>query len=293
MINGGLVIIKEALNSLKPMERKAANYILEHPEEIVRLSVQKLAELSGVSEATIVRLARSLHLKGFQELKLKIAADLATEQKTAASYQEIRIDGSIRSLIDSISNNNMQSIQDTMTILSPAEVEKAIDALAVARKINVYGVGASAVIALDFKQKLTRINRWCEVASDFDSAATLAANLTDRDAVLGVSYSGQTEDIIRALGVAKQSGATVITLTKFGSNPVEEAADIRLFTSSLEQSIRSGAMASRIAQLNVIDILYVGIASRSYEESVRSMERTRKAVSPSKRNGQHSGREGT
>ncbi len=285
-MSGGLVSIREALSSLKPTEQKVAKYILEHPEQVVNVSVQRLAELAQVSEATIVRLARSLHLKGFQELKLRIAADLATKPKHAeSSYQEIRIDGSIDSLIDSISHNNMQSIQDTMTVLSSADAARAIEALSQARKIGVFGVGASAVIAEDFKQKLTRINRWCETAFDFNSAATLAANMTEEDVAFGVSYSGQTEDIIQSLQIAKENGARIVTLTKFGNNPVAETADIRLFTSSLENSIRSGAMASRIAQLNVIDILYIGIASQNYEQSVQSLERTRKAVSWAKRNG--------
>ncbi|MFE5320944.1 MurR/RpiR family transcriptional regulator [Paenibacillus sp. NPDC056579] len=287
MLNGGLIGIKEAMESLKPMEQKVAQYILEHPETVVNASVQKVAELAGVSEATIIRLARSLHLKGFQELKLRIAADLAKASIPAdrTSYQEIQIDGTVQDLIQSISHNNMLSIQDTLTVLSPKDVERAIDCLSEARRVYFFGVGASAVIAQDFKQKLSRINRWCEAATDFDSQATLAANMTEEDVAFGISYSGQTENIIQSLEIAKATGATVISLTKFGNNPVAETADIRLFTSSLEQSIRSGAMASRIAQLNVIDILYVGIASRTYEESIQALEKTRKAVSGSKRNG--------
>lgn len=287
MLNGGLIGIKESMESLKPMEQKVAQYILEHPETVVNASVQKVAELAGVSEATIIRLARSLHLKGFQELKLRIAADLAKASIPAdrTSYQEIQIGGAVQDLIQSISHNNMLSIQDTLTVLSPKDVERAIDCLSKARRVYFFGVGASAVIAQDFKQKLSRINRWCEAAPDFDSQATLAANMTEEDVAFGISYSGQTENIIQSLQIAKASGATIISLTKFGNNPVAEMADIRLFTSSLEQSIRSGAMASRIAQLNVIDILYVGIASRTYDESIQALEKTRKAVSGSKRNG--------
>jgi DNA-binding MurR/RpiR family transcriptional regulator len=247
----GLVSIRESLETLKPTERKVALYILEHPEVVMNGSVQKLAELAGVSEATIVRLARSLNMKGFQELKLRIAADLAT------------------------SSNN----------LGAEDVEKAIDILHHARRIYIFGVGASAVIAQDFKQKLSRINRWCEAASDFDSQVTLAANMTEEDVAFGISYSGQTESIIQSLQIAKESGAQILSMTKFGQNPVSDLADIRLFTSSMEKSIRSGAMASRIVQLNVIDILYVGIASQSYEAVIQALENTRKAVKGSKRNG--------
>ncbi|WP_261301452.1 MurR/RpiR family transcriptional regulator [Paenibacillus andongensis] len=285
MLKGGLVSIEAAMGSLKPMERKAAQYIMEHPEQVVSLSVQKLAEFADVSEATIVRLSRSLHCKGFQELKLRIAGDLSQSSLPTESYQEIRTDGSIVDLIKSVSNNNIVSIQDTLTVLSPESVEKAINSLSSARKVGVFGVGASAVIAKDFMQKLTRINRWCEMGTGFDAQATISANLIPGDVVFGISYSGQTEDMIRALAVAKNNGASVITLTRFGANPVAELADIQLFISTLEKSIRSGAMASRISQLNVIDILYAGIAGRHYEESIKSLEKTRQAVMAGKRNG--------
>ncbi|MGB7998902.1 MAG: MurR/RpiR family transcriptional regulator [Anaerobacillus sp.] len=276
-MNGGLISIQESLTTLKPSERKVAEYILHFPDEVINLSIQKLSQRANVSEATIIRLSRTLSYKGFQELKLRIAGDLATKQ-TNKSYQEISVDGTVESFIANVSNNNIQSINDTISVLSKEEVGKAIRALSQARKIALYGIGASGLIAQDFKQKLSRINRWCEAAVDYDAQGTISANLGEQDVVFGISYSGQTKDIIESLKIAKANGATVVTLTKYGSNPVSELADIKLFTSSLEKSIRSGAMSSRISQLNVIDILYVGMTSRDYDESVAALERTRKAV---------------
>ncbi|MFA4134196.1 MULTISPECIES: MurR/RpiR family transcriptional regulator [Brevibacillus] len=282
MLNGGLVGLQAILDQLKPSERKVADYILAHPEDVVKLSVQKLAEYSGVSEATIIRLARSLNMKGYQELKLRVAGDL-TKQTAMGSYQEIMMEGSVESIMQAVSWNNIQSIQDTLSVLSNEEVKKAVDVLAVARKIDVYGVGASAVIADDIRQKFSRINLWCEAYSDFHAQLTSAVTLTEKDVVIGISYSGQTEDIIQSLTEAKQQGATIITLTKFGPSPVAELANIRLFTSSVEKSIRSGAMASRIAQLNVIDILFITMISRMQERVIPLLEKSRLAVSRTKR----------
>ncbi|NGQ94896.1 MurR/RpiR family transcriptional regulator [Brevibacillus sp. SYP-B805] len=284
MMNGGLVSLQAILDQLKPSERRVAEFILANPEQVVHLSVQKLAELSGVSEATVIRLARSLNMKGYQELKLRIAGDL-TKQSAAAggSYQEIMIQGSVESIIQSVSWNNIQSIQDTISVLSVEEVQKAADALSRARKIDVYGVGASAVIAADIKQKFSRINLWCEAYSDFHAQLTSAVSLTPQDVAIGISYSGQTEDIIQSLTEARKQGATVITLTKFGPSPVAELADIRLFTSTVEKSIRSGAMASRIAQLNVIDILFITMISKMHDRVIPVLEKTRMAVSRTKR----------
>ncbi|UKK97194.1 MurR/RpiR family transcriptional regulator [Brevibacillus brevis] len=282
MLNGGLVSLQAILDQLKPSERKVADYILAHPEDVVKLSVQKLAEYSGVSEATIIRLARSLNMKGYQELKLRVAGDL-TKQTAMGSYQEIMMEGSVESIMQAVSWNNIQSIQDTLSVLSNEEVKKAVDVLSVARKIDVYGVGASAVIADDIRQKFSRINLWCEAYSDFHAQLTSAVTLTEKDVVIGISYSGQTEDIIQSLTEAKQQGATIITLTKFGPSPVAELANIRLFTSSVEKSIRSGAMASRIAQLNVIDILFITMISRMQERVIPLLEKSRLAVSRTKR----------
>lgn len=272
------------LDELKPSERKVADYILAHPEDVVKLSVQKLSDLSGVSEATIIRLARSLNMKGYQELKLRIAGDL-NKQTATGSYQEIMMEGSIESIMQAVSWNNIQSIHDTISVLSREEVKRAAEAMSRARKIDVYGVGASAVIASDVKQKFSRINLWCDAHTDFHAQVTSAVNLTDQDVAFGISYSGQTEDVIQSLTEAKQQGATIITLTKFGPSPVAELADIRLHTSSVEKSIRSGAMASRIAQLNVIDILFITIISRRHEDVIPVLEKTRLAVSRTKRSG--------
>lgn len=278
MLRGGLVSLSSALPSLKPMERKVAEFIIDRPEEVVNLSVQKLASLADVSEATIIRLCRSLNFKGFQELKLRLAADLSDNAEPLSSYQEIEIDGPVSELVESISHNNMRSIQDTMSVLSSEELETAIDAMYRARKIVLFGIGASAVIAMDLKQKLTRINYWCETGLGLDELTTLAANLDERDVAFGISYSGETQEVVDSLQLARQNGAATVSLTRFGSNPVASAAEINLFTSSLENSIRSGAMASRIAQLNVIDILYVGILRKDHDRHIRSLENTRKAV---------------
>lgn len=286
MLKGVLIRMEEAFHMLTPMEKKTAMYILKNPNETVNMSVQKLAELAEVSEATIVRLSRTLNCRGFQDLKLKIAADLSyspTDSETD-TYQEIKSEGTVSDLVQSISHNNIKSIQDTLLVLSVEAVEQAIHILRGARKIALFGIGASAVIAEDFQQKLMRINRWCESGYSFNAQATIAANLNRDDVALGISYSGQTKDTIRSLEIAKENGARLISLTKFGSNPVASLADICLHTSSLEKSIRTGAMASRMAQLNIIDILYVGIASGNIEENIQLLERTRLAVSSSKQN---------
>lgn len=280
-----IIFIQESIHTFKPTEKKAAEYILKYPDEVVNQSIQKLAEKAKVSEATIIRLSRSLKCKGFQELKLKIAYELAKLENTNSLYEDIPSDGSMKSFIQSVSQNNIQSIQNTLLVLSEEELEKAVTLISNARLIAVYGLGASAIVAQDFKQKLTRINRWCEAAFDGDTQLTISANLTKQDVAFGISYSGQSKDVFESLKVAKENGASVITLTKSGDNPVSSLADVKLHTTSLERNVRSGATSSRIAQLNVIDILFLGVTKSDQDRNIRALERTRKAVKASKKNG--------
>lgn len=280
-----IIFIQESIHTFKPTEKKAAEYILKYPDEVVNQSIQKLAEKAKVSEATIIRLSKSLKCKGFQELKLKIAYELAKLENTNSLYEDIPSDGSMKSFIQAVSQNNIQSIQNTLLVLSEEELEKAVSLISNARLIAVYGLGASAIVAQDFKQKLTRINRWCEAAFDGDTQLTISANLTKQDVAFGISYSGQSKDVYESLKVAKENGASIITLTKSGDNPVSSLADVKLNTTSLERNVRSGATSSRIAQLNVIDILFLGVTKSDQDRNIRALERTRKAVKASKKNG--------
>ena len=283
ILNTRIIFIQESLHTFKPSEKKAAEYILRNPQEVVNISVQKLAEKAKVSEATIIRLSKSLKCKGFQELKLKIAYELAKSEHTNGLYEDIPNDDSMKSFIQSVSQNNIQAIQNTLLVLSETELEKAVKIISNARIVAVYGVGASGIIARDLKQKLTRINRWCEAAYDGGTQLTISANLSQQDVAIGISYSGQTKDMIESLRVAKENGANIITLTKSGDNPVSLLADVKLNTTSLERDVRSGATSSRIAQLNVIDILFLGVTKFNQDQNIQALERTRKAVEVSKK----------
>lgn len=274
-----IIFIQESMHTFKPSEKKAAEYILQDPREVVNLSIQKLAEKAKVSEATIIRLSKSVKCKGFQDLKLKIAYELARPKNGNSLYEDIPKDDSTKSFIQSVSQNNIQAIQNTLLVLSEAELEKAISLIAGATRVAVFGIGASAIIAMDFKQKLTRIGRWCEAAFDGDTQITVTANLTKYDVAFGISYSGQTTDVIEALTVARENGAKIISLTKSGDNPVSLLADVKLHTTSLERNVRSGATSSRIAQLNVIDLLFLGVTKLNQEKNIEALEKTRKAVS--------------
>ncbi|MGV3094906.1 MurR/RpiR family transcriptional regulator [Staphylococcus borealis] len=281
-MHGSLIFIESSLSDLNPSERRVAEYILKHPEDIINYSVQKLADLTNVSVATIVRLSKKMKCKGFQDLKLKIAFDLNEPGNVQRDYAEIDEDYSIEEVTQSVFHNNTKTLKDTERILSIVSIKQAFELIINSRKTCIYGIGASAIIAQDFKQKLTRIDYWCDVGSSFDEQVTLSANLSSEDVVIAISNSGQTKDIVYATQLAKEKGAKIISITKYGDNSIAKLADVQLFVSSSEKTIRSGAMSSRIAMLSIIDILYICIASDDYLSNRQKLENTRNAIKNNK-----------
>jgi DNA-binding MurR/RpiR family transcriptional regulator len=275
-MNGCLLKVKEALNDLKPSEKKVANYILKFPEESIGLSVGELAERCDTSNAAIIRFCKTLRFEGYREFAIKMASDIASAEEDNNTYTDIQVGDNLDSIIKNVSHNNKKSITDTLLVLDPAEIKKAVDVLHRSKRIDFYGVGASGIIALDAQQKFMRINRYSMAYRDTHLQATAAANLSEDDVAVFVSYSGETRDLVETIKFANNAGATTISITRFGNNTLSEKADIKLFISSPETSMRSGASGSRIAQLNVIDILFTAVGSIEYPEIKKYLDRTRK-----------------
>ena len=271
-----LLAIEEKLASLHQKERKLAEYILQQPDAVVNMGITDLAAQSETSAATITRFCKSFHFKGFPDFKMKLTAELAQQAQPDGeqSYQDIIAGNPLASIVSAIQSNHLRSISDTTRLLDMEQLERAVRALREARQIDLYGVATSGIVAQDFYQKLIRIGKRATAFSDPHLQITSASTLTKKDLVLAISYSGETPETIDALNCAKAQGATTISLTKYGSNTLSALSDISLFTSSLEEGMRRGDMASRIAQLHVIDILFTGLVSDQFKELVPKLEQS-------------------
>ena len=275
--NGGLVMLNEMVNTLPPSEKKIARYILNHPQEAISLTAVELGKRSSTSGAAVIRLCKSLDLKGLQDLKLRIAGDL--QKTTEHGFRDIEPNEPIMSIIDKMTNNSIKTIRETAEMLNTEELEKAIDLLRVANTIHFVGVGASNIIAQDAQQKFLRINKNSYAFPDRHLAMTLVATAEKGDVVVAISFSGETSEVARVLELAKEKGISIISITKYGNSIVSKIADIKLYTSATREStFRSGATSSRIGQLQVVDILFMGVASLQYEETVKYLDATRDAV---------------
>ena len=270
--------IQDQLERLHPMERRLADCVLSDPAGTVQMTITELAGRSGSSTATISRFCKHFQCQNFPEFKRRLATELVQTTSSPNQYQDIVAGNPLADIVTAITTNHLRSLTDTTRLLDFVQLRAAIAALHAAGRIDLYGSGTSGMVAHDFFHKLIRIGKAAAVFSDPHLQLTSASSLSPRDVAIGISYSGETLETINALRTAAEQGATTISITRFGANSLAERASIRLFTSSAEAGMRRGDMASRMAQLHIVDILFTGLVSEHFEKYVPRLERSFQTV---------------
>lgn len=277
MAGGGLKMIQNMLEALPASERKIARFILDNPETVVNSTANELGTQANTSAAAVIRLCKSLGLNGFQDLKVRVAGDLV--KPVEQGYRDIEPDESFFSIVQKTTSNSIQTLKDSEEIINYEELEKAVHTLIHANQVHLFGIGASNIIALDAQQKFIRINKGATAFVDSHIAATLIANANKDDVVFGISHSGETPEVVNIMALARERGVKTISLTQYGQSTVSSMADIKLFTSrTAEAPFRSAATSSRLAQLYIIDILFLSMATAQYSETVNYIDKTREAI---------------
>ena len=272
------------LQTLKPSlsrsEKKVIEYILEHPEEVIYLSVSGLAEKSGVSDATVVRSCRKVGMNGYQDLKVTLAQDIVTPLQSI--HEEIEERDSISQITKKVFQSTMHTLEYTCDTLRNENMEKAVGILENSKRINIYGLGNSHSIALDLQHKLMRLSIDAVAFTDSHMQMIASTNMKDSDCVFAISHSGSSKDIVDAAKAAKENGAKVIAMTNIGRSPLSDVADVQLTTMSKESKYHIVALASRVAQMTIIDAIYTIIAFRKKAKAIEGFRKIEKGLESKK-----------
>lgn len=256
---GGLAHIKSAYPSLTPTEKRVGDYCLEHPEEIIYLSVTQLGERCGVGESTIIRFSQAVGFSGYQDLKLNLALELATRQNNAVG-DKLCDDDSPENIIEKVTAMNVSALQDTTRLINPETLNLVVNKILGARRLYLVGVGTSGLTALDAQSKFLRIGMLTHALSDPHHQIMAAAHITPDDVCIGFSHSGSTKDTVDTMRLAKKNGAFTIAVTDIVKSPITEVSNLVLLTSSTEDPLQGGSLRSKIAQVHVLDLIYTGVA---------------------------------
>ena len=273
-----LIRVRGAIPNLRPAERRVADAVLADPAKISESSITAVARQCQTSETTVLRFCRAIGLAGYPELRIALARAAQGEENGHAGNGPlsgtINKTDTLEEVVAKVTYADARALEETGAALSISTLELAVSAVAAARRVDVYGTGASGLVGQDLQIKLHRIGLVSFVWSEAHQALTSATLLTAADAAIGISHTGTTSETIDALRVARSQGATTIAVTNFARSPITEHADLVLTTAARETTFRSGAMSSRIAQLAVIDCLFTGIAQRSYDQAIEALTST-------------------
>jgi DNA-binding MurR/RpiR family transcriptional regulator len=277
---GPLVRIRSLLPGLARAEQRVAKVVLDDPSAVASRSITEVALSAGTSETTVTRFCKAIGVGGYPQLRIALAADAARMQAKVNQMfgGDIDPDDDLGTIVNKISFADARAVEDTANQLQLSALNRVIDAVVAAGRVDIYGVGASAFMAADLQHKLHRMAKVSFAWSDTHVMLTSAAVLTKGDVAIAISHSGATTDTLEALRVAKEHGATTVAMTNFPRSPITTLADHTLTTAARETTFRSGSTASRIAQLTLIDCLFVGVAQRMGPAALVALDPARDAT---------------
>ncbi|MER9960842.1 MurR/RpiR family transcriptional regulator [Mesorhizobium sp. M0045] len=251
--------IEAKLEIMAPGDREIGRYIVDNPDQMLRLSTEALAAEIGRSQSSVVKFSQKLGYSSYQELKLAVSEAKSQEWHVPAGmiHGSIEVGDSYPVILRKLIGSKLLSMQQTVAANTEHEIGKALEALNGARRIHLAGVGASSLVARDFSYKLMKLGR--NVLHDSDSHVQMAnvSTLGRGDALFALSYSGASIETLRIAELAHKRGTTVIAVTGLRDNPLSRVADIRLHTMADEERARSSSITARDAQLTLTDLLFI------------------------------------
>lgn len=271
--------IRNVYNSLRVSEKKVADYILENGYAVSNMTLAQVSKEAGVSEPTIIRFVKTIGCSGYSDFKMNLARDWGRESVNESTKNSLLVDvhidknEKIEDIPQKMIGMTLRALEDTFKMMDLDNYKKAVNMIKEANMIDIYGVGNSASIASDIMNKFIRIGLNCRAYPDNHVQQICASHLTKNDVAIGVSHSGNTIDTVNTLKIARECGAKTIALTNYKSSAISKYADVTLFTGDVETTFYSETMVSRISQLAIVDMLYMGVLLSDYDLYTKRLDK--------------------
>lgn len=276
--------IEASAASFTPTMRRIAGAIRDNPAIVLDMTISQLAEACGTSVASVVRFCQAVGVSGYAELRMALATELGKEAAQFRSGMtlgaEIARTDTLEEMAAKVASLEMLAIEETVSSLNFKTLERVVAALDKAERILLFGIGASHFVAQDLHHKLFRVGRNVFVMADAHEAWSAALLSPKHTVAIGFSHSGATADTVEFIDIARRKGAFTVAVTGAPESPLAKAAEASLVTHARESALRAGAMVSRIAQLVLVDCLFLGVARLRYEQTIDALRRTRDVTHP-------------
>jgi len=273
--------IRMILPTLTPLEARVARMLLDWKTLDDRTTLKEVAARAGVSDPMVVKICKKLGFEGFRDLRVALVEynGLPTSDLTA----EVSRDDSPAAIVEKVFRTAIRALEETLAILDRDAFVRAVDLLHRARTRDFYGVGGSAQIARDVAHKFLRIGIRANVHDDAHMMLMSASLLGPDDVVVAFSHSGRSTTVLDAVQAARRRGARVIAVTNYPNSPLVDLADAVLLSTALGSPLTGENAAARIAQLNILDAVFVALAQRDYDTAERNLAETMSSVRDKRR----------
>ncbi|MBX4963335.1 MULTISPECIES: MurR/RpiR family transcriptional regulator [Rhizobium] len=268
--------IRMMMPLLTPLEAKVVDTVFALRDFSDDTSLKQIADDAGVSEAMVVKITKKLGFAGYRDFRAAVSQ--YNRQPTAEMHQELSVDDTSQEIVQKVFRTSINALEETLSILDMEAFDRAADLIHRAKQRDFYGVGGSAQIARDVSHKFLRIGVRASVIDDSHMMLMSASLLVDGDIAIGFSHSGNTTAVIEAIQLARRNGARTIAITNYNSSALALAADVVLCSTAQGSPLMGENAAARIAQLNILDAVFVAVAQRDYKAAERNLERTMSAV---------------
>jgi DNA-binding MurR/RpiR family transcriptional regulator len=253
-----LARVRAHVPALQPADARVAQVVLEQPDLVIYKSAAEVSELARTSAATVVRCAQKMGFKGFHDLKLSLAHELAAFRAVAPDGEP---GGRVSTLVR-VTRAGAETVRDAGALVDPDAFDAATVEIAQAARVLFVGVGTSAPLCQDAAYRFSAVGVRAEAPADVHVQHVQARLLSAGDVCVVVSHTGSTRETLETARAGRDAGATVIAITSFARSALTEVVDHVIVAGTRELGLRLEAMASRLAHLAVLDALLVAVAER-------------------------------
>lgn len=270
--------IKTLYKDLSPKEQAIADYILENPSKVSHSSISDLSNELGIADSTFFQFTKKLGYNGFKDFKMAMLMQ-ENDFSAISIHENIQKSDNELTMAQKVFDSNMTTLTDTKNLLKEEDLKLAAAMINQSKRLFFFGVGGSEIVATDAYHKFLRSPITVFHSSDYHIQLMEASLLTPDDCGIFISHTGKSRETIELAQVAKNNGAKIIVITSHAASPLAKLGDVVFISISEETEFRSEALASRIAQLSIMDSLYVILMFINRDKAQQSIAKIRRSIS--------------
>jgi DNA-binding MurR/RpiR family transcriptional regulator len=232
------------------------------------MTVKELAVVCGTVPSAVNRMCKSIGVDGFAKLKIALVTAIAHDESEKNKLPFNKEDNE-KMIFNKVFNSGINTIKNTYQMLDFSNVKAMAEKLASAKRIFVFGVGTSSVIAVDAAYRLSQLDVQAYAYTDILQMGVMAKNMKDGDIAFGISHSGMTKAVVDTMRAAKKAGATTMALTSFAKSFLYNESDYSICVYADEKNYPVEAVSARVAHICIVDALMLTIASYNYDDYVK------------------------